>query len=45
MLTLFVRVRSFSYAREKHKAAKKLSRKRSLRTEIKKASSSTESGH
>lgn len=48
MLTMFTRVRSFSYARdirEKHKAAKKLAKKRSLRTEIKKASSSKDMGH
>ena len=48
MLTLFVRLRTFSYAkdtREKYKAAKKLSRKRSLRTEIKQASCSTDGGH
>ena len=49
ILTLYFRVRSFSYAkdiREKHKAAKKDSRKRSLRTEINRASSSTDhEGH
>ena len=48
LLTLFVRVRTFSYARdirEKHKIAKKSSKSRSLRTEIKKASKSTEGGH
>ena len=48
ILTLFVRIRTFSYAkdvREKHKAAKKLSKKRSLRTEIKQGSSSTDGGH
>ena len=48
ILTLFVRIRTFSYAkdvREKHKAAKKLSKKRSLRTEIKQASCSTDGGH
>ena len=41
MITLFVRVRTFSFAkctRERHKIAKKESRKRSLRTEIKKSS-------
>ena len=41
MITLFVRVRIFSFAkstRERHKIAKKESRKRSLRTEIKKSS-------
>ena len=48
LLTLFTKVRTFSYAkdiREKHKAAKKESRKRSLRTEIKKSSTSTDMGH
>ena len=48
ILTLYIRVRSFSFAkdvREKHKAAKKASRKRSLRTEINRASSSTVEGH
>ena len=38
ILTLFVRILTFSFAkdvREKHKAAKKSSKKRSLRTEIK----------
>ena len=47
ILTLFVRTRTFSYAkdiREKHKAAKKASRQRSLRTELKKASSTTDDG-
>jgi len=39
IVTLFIRVRTFSFAkntRERHKAAKRESRKRSLRTEIKK---------
>lgn len=48
MLTLFVRVRTFSFAkdiREKHKAIKRSVKKRSLRTEIKQSSSSTEGGH
>ena len=48
ILTLYFRVRSFSFAkdiREKHKADKKASRKRSLRTEITRASSSTDEGH
>jgi len=48
ILTLYFRVRSFSYAkdiREKHKAAKKESRMRSLRTEINRASSSTDEKH
>ena len=42
ILTLYFPVRAFSFAkdvREKHKAAHKAMRKRSLRTEIKKASS------
>ena len=42
ILTLYFRVRAFSFAkdvREKHRAAHKELRKRSLRTEIKKASS------
>ncbi len=40
IVTLFFRVRTFSYAkdvREKHKVAKKKSRQHSLRTEIKKS--------
>ena len=41
ILTSYFRVRAFSFVREKHKAAHKALRKRSLRTEIKKASSST----
>ena len=44
ILTLFVRVRTFSFAkdiREKHKIGKKQLIKRSLRTEMKKSSSST----
>lgn len=48
MLTLFIRLRTFSFAkdvREKHKAAKKSTKKRALRTEIKKGSSSTDNGH
>jgi hypothetical protein len=48
ILTLFVRVRTFSFAkdiREKHKKAKQKTKKRSLRTEIKKASSSCVEGH
>ena len=48
VLTLFVKVRTFSYAKdikEKHKVAKKQTKKRSLRTEIKQASSSLELGH
>ena len=47
MLTLFVRLRTFSFAkdvREKHRAAKRLTKKHSLRTEIKQASSSTDGG-
>ena len=41
LITLFVRVRTFSFAkstRGRHKIVKKESRKRSLRTEIKKSS-------
>ena len=48
MLMLFTRVRTFSYAkdiREKYKSKKKQVTKSSLRTEIKKASSSTDMGH
>ena len=48
MPMLFTRVRSFSYAkdiREKYKSKKKQVKKSSLRTEIKKASSSTDMGH
>ena len=48
LLTLFVRVRTFSYAkdvREEHKLAKKSHIARSLRTEIKKASKSKNGGH
>ncbi|XP_057290251.1 uncharacterized protein LOC130612937 [Hydractinia symbiolongicarpus] len=48
LLTLFVRVRTFSYAedvREKHKAAKKKGKKRSLRTELKQTSIATDMGH
>jgi len=43
IVTLFIRVRTFSFAkntRERHKAAKRESRKRSLRSEIKKSSDS-----
>ena len=48
MLMLFTRVRTFSYANdicEKYKSKKKHAKKSSLRTEIKKASSSTDMGH
>lgn len=48
MLMLFTRVRTFSYAkdiREKFKIRKKQSKKSSLRTEIKKSSSSKDLGH
>lgn len=48
MVTIYFRVRTFSFAkdvREKHKISKKQARKRSLRTEIKKSSSSTDKGH
>ena len=48
MLMLFTRVRTFSYAKdvcEKYKSKKKQAKESSLRTEIKKASSSTYMGH
>ena len=48
MMTVYFRVRTFSFAkdiREKHKISKKQAKKRSLRTEIKKSSSSTDKGH
>ena len=48
ILVLFVRLRTFSFAkdvREKQKASKKTAKMRSLRTEIKQASCSTEGGH
>ena len=48
VITLYVRVRSFSFAkdvREKHKATKKESKKRSLRTELTRVSSTTIDGH
>ena len=48
ILILYVRVRAFSYAkdiREKHKVAKKITKKRPLRTEIKQGSCSLETGH
>ena len=48
MLLLFTRVRSFSYSRdvrEKHRNAKEQANKSSLRTEIKKSSSSKQLGH
>ena len=48
MLLLFARVRSFSYAkdvREKYRNTKKQGNKSSLRTEIKKSSSSKQLGH
>ena len=47
MLMLYTRIRSFSYARdvrEKHRISKKQGKKSSLRTEIKKSSSSKELG-
>ena len=47
ILTLFVRLRTFSFAkdvRENQKASKKTAKKRSLRPEIKQASCSTEGG-
>ena len=48
IIGLYLRVRCHSYARdikEKHNIAKKALRKRSLRTEIKKSSSSMDHGH
>ena len=48
MMTMYFRVRTFSFAkdiREKHKISKRSAKKRSLRTEIKKSSSSTDKGH
>ena len=45
MMTIYFRVRTFSFAkdiREKHTISKKLAKKRSLRTEIKKSGSSTD---
>ena len=48
ILTLFIRVRSFSFAkyfREKYKSQKKLSKKSSLRTEIKRKVQTTTLGH
>jgi len=48
LITLYLRLRSFSYAKDKvqqHKMASKSSKKRSLRTEIKKATSTLEQGH
>lgn len=48
VIHLYIRVRSHSLAKEikeKHKANNKSTKKRSLRTEIKKASSSTDMGH
>ena len=48
ILTLFTRVRSFSYAKdiiEKHRLKLKKSKSHSLRTEIKKASSRRDMGH
>lgn len=47
ILTLFVRMRTFSYARdirEKHLASKKKGKKRALRTDIKITSSTTDTG-
>lgn len=48
MLTLYIRVRAHSYARDKqeaHKISKSLTKSKSLRTEIKKKSSSLDTGH
>ena len=45
---LFVRLRTFSFSkdvREKHKAAKKQSKKRSLRNQLKQANSITDGDH
>lgn len=47
MLTLFIRVRAFSYAkdiRQEHKRLKKASHQKSLRTELKRSSSNLEQG-
>ena len=47
ILTLFVRMRTFSYARdirEKHRASKKKGKKRAMRTDIKITSSTTDTG-
>ena len=48
LLTLYLRVRSFSYAKDKvqqHKLESKSSKRRSLRTEIKKTTSTLDQGH
>ena len=48
MLTLYIRVRAHSYAKDKqeeHKMAKNRTKARSLRTEIKRQSSSLDTGH
>ena len=48
LVLLYIRVRSHSYAKklkESHKVYKKASKKRSLRTELKLSTSSTEHGH
>jgi len=48
MLTLYIRVRSHSFAKDQqqlHKKTKGETKTRSLRTEIKKASSSLDKGH
>lgn len=48
MLTLYVRIRSHSYAKNKqqeHKMAKDAMKAKSLRTEIKRVSANLESGH
>ena len=48
MLTLYFRVRAFSYAKDKvemHKIRKKQTKARSLRTSMKKASSTLDQGH
>ena len=48
IITLYVRIRAFSYAKDvvqNHKLASKTKKSRSLRTEIKKAASTLEQGH
>ena len=48
MLTLYIRVRSHSYAKDKqqlHKISKDKTKSRSLRTEIKKQAASFDTGH
>ena len=48
MITLYIRLRSHSFAKDKqqqHKMNKDATKKRSLRTELKKQSSSLDTGH